>query len=146
MEQTLTWWQIIVTAIGALGGLELLKWIFNRKTDSRIAETEADNAEFHHLQEMNEWLQKQLQAKEERFAEQTRLLREQNREILELTTRQAEKDIGHTTEVADLRIEMVKVRCDRMECPFREPPNAFTPPGAGITADDKHDSSDIHNP
>ena len=78
MEQATTWWQVLIAILTALGGLECVKWFFNRKTNSRIAIAEAESAEFHHLQETNEWLQKQLQAKEERFAEQTQLVRKEN--------------------------------------------------------------------
>lgn len=45
----MTWYEITIAVAGAFGGLELLKWgvntIFNRKNNSRIAETEATNAE-----------------------------------------------------------------------------------------------------
>lgn len=138
MEQVTTWWQVLIAVIGALGGLECVKWFFNRKTNSRIALAEAESAEFHHLQETNEWLQKQMQAKEERFAEQTQLVRKQNTEILELTAKMAESDIAHTREIAELKIELVKVRCDDESCPFRKPPNATTPPKHGISRDQYH--------
>lgn len=138
MEKAATWWQTLGAILTALGGLECVKWFFNRKTNSRMAIAEAESAEFHHLQETNEWLQKQLQAKEERFAEQTQLVRKQNTEILDLTTRMAEKDIVHAQEVADLRIELAKVRCDDGDCPFRRPPNAQTPPKPGLTKEEYH--------
>lgn len=138
MEQTNSWWQLLLAILGSLGGLEFFKWLINRKANSRIALAEAESAEFHHLQETNEWLQKQLQAKEERFAEQTLLVRKQNTEILDLTTRMAEKDIAHAKEVAELRIELAKVRCDDDDCPFRRPPNAQTPPKPGITKEQYH--------
>lgn len=138
MEQVTTWWQVLVAILGALGGLECIKWFFNRKTNSRIALAEAESAEFHHLQETNEWLQKQLQAKEERFAEQTQLVRRQNTEILDLTTEMAKKEIAHSQEVADYRIELAKVRCDDEGCPFRRPPTAQTPPKPGVTKEQYH--------
>lgn len=128
----------MIAILGGLGGLEFVKWLFNRKTNSRIALAEAESAEFHHLQETNEWLQKQLQAKEERFAEQTQLVRKQNTEILEMTTKMAEMEIRHEQEKAELKIELVKVRCDYGDCPFRRPPNAQTPPKPGMTKEQYH--------
>ena len=41
MEQT-TWWQILVLILGAVGGLEFIKWIFNRKTENRLIFIERD--------------------------------------------------------------------------------------------------------
>lgn len=132
------WWEIVVTILGALGGFEFVKWIFNRKTNSRIALAEAESKEFHTLQETNEWLQKQLQLKEERFAEQTQLVRKQNTEILDLTRKVAELEITHAQEVAELRIELAEVRCNDEHCPFREPPNSKTPPHPGLTKEQYH--------
>ena len=140
MEQTTTWRQVLITIAGAFGGLELVKWFFNRKTTSRIAIAEAESAEFHHLQETNEWLQKQLQAKEERFAEQTQLVRKQNTEILDLTTRMAEKDLAHAKEKAALELELAQKKCEDSDCPFRRPPNAHTPPRPGLTKEQYHSS------
>lgn len=132
------WWETLVTILGALGGLEFVKWLFNRKTNSRIAIADAESKEFHTLQETNEWLQKQLQLKEERFAEQTQLVRKQNTEILDLTRRIAEAEIAHAQEVAALRIELAEVRCNDENCPFRQPPNSKTPPQPGLTKEQYH--------
>lgn len=112
--------ETLMTIIGAVGGaagvVEVIKYFANRKINSRLAETEADVAEFHILQETNLFLQEQLKTKEERFAEQTQLVREQNRDIITLERKAAE-----------LEIELVKVRCNNEDCPYREPPNAKTP-------------------
>lgn len=131
MGQTMTWWQILIAILGALGGLECVKWLFNR---NRIARSD----EFKILRETNVFLQQQLQAKEERFAEQTQLVRKQNTEILDLTTKMAEMEIKHEQEKAELMIELVKVRCDDADCPFRKPPNAQTPPKSGMTKEEYH--------
>ncbi len=138
MEQATTWWQVLITIAGAFGGLEFIKWFFNRKTNSRIAIAEAESAEFHHLQETNEWLQKQLQAKEERFAEQTQLVRKQNTEILELHKQMAEKDVAHEKAIAALELELAQKKCEDTACPFRLPPNAQTPPKPGLTKEQYH--------
>ena len=124
-------WETLIAIIGAVGGstglIELVKYFANRKTNSRIAETKADVAESHILQETNLFLQEQLKVKEERFAEQTQLVRQQNRDIITLERK-----------VADLEIELVKVRCNDEYCPFREPPTAKTPPRPGMSKEEYH--------
>lgn len=136
MEQATTWWQVMIAILTALGGLECVKWFFNR---NRIARSD----EFKILRETNVFLQQQLQAKEERFAEQTQLVRKQNTEILDLTTKMAEMEIRHEQEKAELMIELVKVRCDDNDCPFRRPPNAQTPPKPGITKEQYHSQKSL---
>lgn len=128
-------WEAIGIILGAVGGIEIFKFIYNlfirRKTDARIAIAEAKTSEFEQLKSTNEWLQSQLQAKEERFEEQTRLVRAQNHEILNLTKEKAEMEIQWAKERADYEIQLAEVRCDDKDCPFRWPPNAFTPPHPG---------------
>lgn len=121
MEIT-SWWQILVSVIGGLGGLEFIKWLFNRKANSRIKIAEAGSAEFHTLQETVQFLQEQLQSKEEKFAEQTALVRQLNRELLTAERAIAEKDV-----------ELVQKKCEDLPCPFRKPPNALTQPKPGVT-------------
>lgn len=45
MEQ-LTWWQIIGYILGATGGIEFIKWIFNRKTEKRLKNIEVKQKDF----------------------------------------------------------------------------------------------------
>ena len=72
-------WEIISTIIGTILGsqavAEIVRWIKNRKTDSRIEEAHADSEEFNSLRETIQFLQEQLKGKEERFAEQTKIVR-----------------------------------------------------------------------
>lgn len=86
-------WQLICTIIGTvLGGqsvIELLKWFRNRKTEGRIAEAHADSEEFATLSQTNLFLQQQLKDKEERFAEQTNLVRKLNTEVIQITKEKA---------------------------------------------------------
>ena len=78
----------ILTIIGTLGGFEAIKWgisfYTNRKTDARIKDAHADAEEFKALREYNEFLQKQLSEKEERFVEQTGRLRQVQDELFTL--------------------------------------------------------------
>ena len=122
-------WNTVMTVVGGLGGLELLKWIWstvaNRRNDARKADSEADASEFTVLKGTTEFLQRQLDDKERRFADQTSLVRQLNRDLL-----------GMEREKAQLEIELLRVRCDDAACPFRQPPNAYTPPAAGMARDD----------
>ena len=80
--------EVILTAasiLGTLGGWEMIKYLINRKTNTRKAEAEADSSEFTVLRDTVVFLQEQLQKKEERFAEQTDLVRKLTSENLELT-------------------------------------------------------------
>lgn len=45
MEQ-ITWWQILVLILGAVGGFEFIKWIFNRKTENRLNKLEVRQKDF----------------------------------------------------------------------------------------------------
>jgi hypothetical protein len=105
--------EVILSVIGALGGWEAIKYLINRKSNQRTAVAEADLVQFHTLQETLQFLQTQLKEKEERFAEQTTVVRKLNLDIIDLL-----KD---------------KVRCNDADCPFRQPPNAKTPPKEGLT-------------
>lgn len=126
------WYEILVLILGAVGGFEFIKWLwnqfFNRKNNARIADSEADSSEFHVLQEVITFLQGQIKDKEVRFAEQTDLVRKQKTEILDLTTKLAKAEIDHTKKMAEIEILMSQVKCEDRNCPFRLPPNAFTPP------------------
>lgn len=131
------WYEILVLILGAVGGFEFVKWLwgqfFNRKNNARIADSEADASEFHVLQEEILFLQEQIKEKEVRFAEQTELVRKQNTEILELTHQHAKAKIEHAREIASMEIQMMKVKCLDETCPFRLPPNAYTPPRKDVT-------------
>ena len=118
VESVLT---IIVTAVGSLLGWEGVRWILTRKSNARVAEAEADKAEvkaeadeFHHLREMVEWLQQRLYEKEERFAEQTKLVRNLQRELLE-----SEK------KVVMLETERSMKLCQVRGCAKREPQSGY---------------------
>lgn len=106
--------ETLITILTALGGWEAVKYLINRKSNARISEAEADSAEFHVLKEQIEFLQEQLKQKEERFADQTQIVRNLNNETLELT-----KKLGNT------ELELQKYRCIRPKCQQREPQNGY---------------------
>lgn len=121
------WWESLIAILGALGGVETIKYLMNRKSNSRIALAEAESAEFHTLQETVQFLQSQLQEKEERFANQTERLRRTQDDLFK------EREARHNAE-----LELALKRCDDNDCPFRQPPNAYTPPKPGTTKEDYH--------
>lgn len=108
-------WIVIVTAMGGIEGIkQLVKWWMSRKTNARIEEARADIEEFKALREYNEFLQKQLSAKEERFVEQTDRLRRAQDELF------AEKEKN-----SQLGIELALKRCEKKKCGSREPQNGY---------------------
>lgn len=135
-------WQVIATIIGTtLGGqgiVELVKWWKNRKTESRIAETHADGEEFKTISQTNLFLQQQLQEKEERFAQQTNLVRSLNAEVIQLTKEKAKVELDFERYKAEKKLELERVRCNDQPCPWRQPPNAYTAPKSGMQKDDYH--------
>lgn len=109
--------EVIVSLITALGGVsvfEFIKWLYNRKNTARISDAQADTEEFRALREYNEFLQQQLQAKEERFCEQTARLRETQDRLF--AARQ---------ETAETKLELYMKRCERKRCGEREPQNGY---------------------
>ena len=92
----------------------MIKYFINRKSNSRIAEAEADTVEFTVLRQTVEFLQAQLQEKEQRFAQQTELARNLNAEVLELTKAKGK-----------IELELQTYRCIRKKCGEREPQNGY---------------------
>lgn len=109
--------EILLTAaslLTALGGWEAIKYLMNRKNNGRIADAEADGSEFHVLRDTVIFLQEQLQKKEERFAEQTNLVRKLTNENLELTR-----------ENSMLKTERSLKLCERRNCAQRQPQSGY---------------------
>lgn len=108
----------IMTIVGTMGGIEGIKWAIrawvNRKTNARIADAQADVEEFKALREYNEFLQKQLSEKEERFVEQTGRLRQVQDELFSLKE-----------DHSNLKLELALKRCERKKCGDREPQNGY---------------------
>jgi hypothetical protein len=86
----------------------------SRKTNARIEDAHADVEEFKALREYNEFLQKQLSEKEQRFVEQTDRLRKAQDELFTL------KEAN-----SDLKLELALKRCERKKCGDREPQNGY---------------------
>lgn len=118
----------ITAVLIAIGGFEFIKWIFNRKTDRRLAEATADHTEvktdtdeFHLLRERLELADRQLLEKEQRFYEQTDELRKTTGELLT-----AERRISELNgEVSALKAERKMKLCEVRNCAQREPQSGF---------------------
>ncbi|MBO7263613.1 MAG: hypothetical protein J6U93_03715 [Alistipes sp.] len=112
----------------ALGGLEFIKWLFNRKPGKRLAEATADHSEvkvdtdeFHLLRERLELADRQLLEKEQRFYDQTDELRKTTSELLT-----AERKISELNgEVSALKAERKMKLCEVRNCAQREPQSGY---------------------
>lgn len=105
---------VVSAIVGSLGFWELAKYLLHRRANSRKADSEADASEFSVLRETVIFLQEQLQKKEERFAEQTELVRKLTAENLELTR-----------ENTMLKTEREMKLCERRGCLTREPQSGY---------------------
>lgn len=126
---------LILTALGAVGGLECIKWIWNRKSNKRLAsaqadkaEIEVDTAEFTLLREQlklaNEQIlrkEEQIAKMEERFQKQTELVREQNRQLLDSAMKIGEKE----ARISTLEAERAMKLCERRGCGQRQPQSGY---------------------
>lgn len=119
----------------ALGVKEIIMWLLKRKSNKRIADAEADNAElkndvdeFHLLRERLEVAdkhnlekEKQLYDKEQRFHEQTLLVRDLNRQLLD-----AAKEKGELlARISALEAERAMKLCERKGCVQRQPQSGY---------------------
>ena len=105
---------VAATIVTALGGFEFIKWAVSRKTGKRVEEATADASEFSTLREQIVFLQEQLLKKEERFAEQTNVLRETTKRELELVR-----------ENTMLKTERSLKLCERRMCAERMPQSGY---------------------
>lgn len=136
-------WQLLGTVLGTVVGgqsvFELVKWFKTRKAEGRIAEAHADSEEFTTLSQTNLFIQQQLKDKEERFAEQTNLVRKLNTEVIQLTKEKAAVELEFERYKSRAELELERVRCNDRPCPWRQPPNLLTQPiPEGMEKDEYH--------
>lgn len=105
---------LVSAIVGSLGFWELIKYLINRRANSRKADSEADASEFSVLRDTMIFMENQLKNKEERFAEQTAVVRKLNAENLELVR-----------EVTMLKTERGLKLCERRNCLKREPQSGY---------------------
>ena len=107
-----------LTILGALGGLEAIKWMVNfyvnRKTDARKEDAAADAAENENERNQVAWLEERIAQRDAKIDAIYVELREEQSAHLE--------DI-HKRYVAELQLKEAELsRCDLWECLKRIPP------------------------
>jgi uncharacterized protein YydD (DUF2326 family) len=120
--------ETIITLIGTLGGLELIKWLYTRKSKAKVEEAEAEVArvradadEYHLIRERLDLLNKDMIEKEKRFMEQTNHVRELNRQLID-----KEVEIGnYKAEISALKAERQMKLCERRGCQQRQPQSGY---------------------
>jgi hypothetical protein len=118
----------VVSLLAALGGLEFLKWLWTRKSKARMAAAEADAAElkaekdeYYLLRERLEFMDKQMLSKEQRFDEQTAVLRDVQKQLND----EIKKNGLLAAEAAELKAERVMKLCQVRNGPKREPQSGY---------------------
>lgn len=119
---------IILSILGSLGGWELVKWLLTRRANKTIAAATADQAEiqteeaeFVYLRKRVEFSEQQLVLKEQRFAEQTEVLRTSQRELQDAIIENGKL----MAEIAALRAERAMKLCERKGCAQRMPQSGY---------------------
>ena len=105
---------LIGIILGTTGFWRLVEYFVNRRANSRKADSEADASEFSVLRDTMIFMENQLKNKEERFAEQTAVVRKLNAEYLELVK-----------ELTVLKTERSLKLCERRNCLKREPQSGY---------------------
>lgn len=120
--------QTLLAIVGTLGGWEAIKWLLTRKSNKAIAEASAaqaevqtEEAEFVYLRKRIEFSEQQLADKERRFAEQTEVLRQAQRELLDMTIAKGTAE----ARVAALEAERSMKLCERRGCAQRQPRSGY---------------------
>lgn len=119
---------VVSTVLASLGGFEFMKWLFTRRSNKRIAaaqanskEIEVETDEFHLLRERLELSDRQLLEKEQRFYEQTLLVRKLNKQLLEKTNENG----ALSARISSLEAERAMKLCERRGCERREPQSGY---------------------
>lgn len=120
--------ETIVTILSALGGFELIKWFYTRKSKKKVEEAEAEIArikadadEYHLIRERLDLLNKDMIEKEKRFMEQTNHVRELNRQLID-----KEVEIGnYKAEISALKAERQMKLCQVRGCANRQPQSGY---------------------
>lgn len=120
--------QTLIAILGAMGGWELVKWLLTRRANRKIATANADQAEiqteeaeFVYLRKRIEFCEQQMAEKERRFADQTEVLRQAQRELLDMTIENGKL----LAEIAALKAERALKLCERRGCKQRQPQNDY---------------------
>lgn len=146
----MTWWQILAFLLGAVGGFEFIKWLFNRKTERRLNSIEVNQKDFEldekRIAELHESIEKANKFNDnllERLTTANAALDkhiDRNRELSDrlykaeqeinrindlLTEEQSktahlERKLGKSMRLVD---HFKEWKCERSDCQNRRPPN-----------------------
>lgn len=112
----------------ALGGFEFVKWVFNRKSNKRVAVAEAENKElknereeFDYIRERLVFKEKEMMEKEQRFAEQTDVVRNLTKQLLDMTLENGQLK----ARIASLEAERKMKLCEKRGCLDRQPQSGY---------------------
>lgn len=112
----------------ALGGWEFVKWLLNRKSNERIAAANAENIElknevdeFHFLRERLVFKEQEMMEKEKRFVEQTDVVRDLQRKLLDQTIENGKL----LARISALEAERAMKLCERRGCATRQPQSGY---------------------
>ena len=107
--------------LGALGGLEAIKWIVNfyvnRKTNARKEDATADSMEDENERKQVDWLEKRLAERDAKI----------DAIYVELRQEQAEKlQLIHDKHELELKLKEAEIKkCDVRGCSNRQPPSDY---------------------
>lgn len=138
----MSWVDVFVKVLIAFGGLEFFKWLFTRKQNKRVAEAQADNAEYENYQKQIDRYEERLADKDriiaekdarledkerkyhdisDKYHEQTLLLREVQAERLK-----KEEECGnYKAKISELLAERKMKLCERKGCRERQPQSGY---------------------
>ena len=108
---------LIISFISALGGLELVKYLFVRKANKRKASAEADTLDLNNRQDEAQRLDERLKERDHKI----------DTLYLELRTEQQKNiDLIHETYKLQMKISLSEImKCDVRGCVKRTPPSEY---------------------
>lgn len=111
-------WESVISIVGALGGLEAIKWLAGLRYARRKAAGEAaetfENVVTKRIKTYEDsiiFLQDQLQEKEKQFAE-----------LSDKYHHSLQQELKLTHSLGELKLKYRQSRCDRRDCEMRKPP------------------------
>lgn len=110
-------WATIITVIGALGGLEFIKWIANRKAYFRKENASAKDAELSVHEKQIERYEQRLAQRDAKVDAIYKELREEQKRNLELIEKVNKLELDK--EILTLQ------KCEVRGCPKRQPPGVY---------------------
>lgn len=85
-------------------------------------------AQAQHIDELIKAHAEERKELEARYDDQKKRLREVQEALLAAN----EREVGYVRRIGELELELERKRCDTLDCPFRQPPNAHIPPHNGV--------------